>query len=323
MIEGSQNNEGALIFVNTSTGRFIRRRLSLLDNYTNYNLVGTSDGLLVLAKESPSHTALVVNPFTGSVVRFAAPIPRGGAKVVAVTASNPMRIFGYSHEISIYNEDAFGSVWIASPTRERFSADYFGPSLLDPASMVAYTGHVYMANSDGSILKSATGAGSVVEQLIGASFDVHDTLFGTGFPRTNLVESDGALLLVRRSPGAIEIFKVHDDWRVLEPVSDIGSRALFLGTRCLSVDADMFPSIDGNCVYHMDGFGLSGRMYVRDLNDGTEEVISGAQVPDDGDAYGERRYGHSQATCSHARPQSLPQLLLAHCRVLPRSKCCY
>jgi hypothetical protein len=171
--------------------------------------------------------------------------------------------------------------------------------------------------------RSTTGAGSVVEQLIGASFDVHDTLFGTGFPRTNLVESDGALLLVRRSPGAIEIFKVHDDWRVLEPVSDIGSRALFLGTRCLSVDADMFPSIDGNCVYHMDGFGLSGRMYVRDLNDGTEEVISGAQVPDDGDAYGERRYGHSQATCSHARPQSLPQLLLAHCRVLPRSKCCY
>jgi hypothetical protein len=84
-----------------------------------------------------------------------------------------------------------------------------------------------------------------------------------------------------------------------------------------------FRPFDGNCVYHMDGFGLSGRMYVRDLNDGTEEVISGAQVPDDGDAYGERRYGHSQATCSHARPQSLPQLLLAHCRVLPRSKCCY
>ncbi|KAM0900226.1 hypothetical protein ACQ4PT_020783 [Festuca glaucescens] len=260
MIEGSENNQGALVFVNTSTGRFIRRRLSLLDNY---NLVGTSDGLLVLAKESPPHTALVLNPFTGSVVRFAAPIPRGGAKVVAVTASNPMMIFSYSHEISVDNEDAFGSVWIASPTRERFSEDYFCPTLEDPASMVAYAGHIYMANSDGSILKSVSRAGSVVEQLMAGNFDVDDTLFGTGFPRTNLVESDGVLLLVRRSPGAMEIFKVHDDWRVLEPVSNIGSRALFLGTRCLSVDADMFPSIDGNCVYHMDGFVLSGRMYRR------------------------------------------------------------
>jgi hypothetical protein len=57
--------------------------------------------------------------------------------------------------------------------------------------MVAYTGHVYMANSDGSILKSATGAGSVVEQLIGASFDVHDQWrsFKTFLGRAGLKET--------------------------------------------------------------------------------------------------------------------------------------
>ena len=40
---------------------------------------------------------------------------------------------------------------------------------------------------------------------------------------------------------------------MIEPVSSIGSRTLFVShVRCLSINADKFPSIQGGCVYFLE-----------------------------------------------------------------------
>ncbi|TVU08744.1 hypothetical protein EJB05_42156, partial [Eragrostis curvula] len=48
----------------------------------------------------------------------------------------------------------------------------------------------------------------------------------------------------------MEVFKINMGGNMLEPVKDIGGRALFLGgCRGLSVDASKFASVEANCVY--------------------------------------------------------------------------
>ncbi|KAI4998182.1 hypothetical protein ZWY2020_053524 [Hordeum vulgare] len=69
---------------------------------------------------------------------------------------------------------------------------------------------------------------------------------------------------------------------VLKPVKNIGRRAIFVGyCRCLAVDADKFPSVEANCIYHLVGMNPYGHVYFHDvykydLEDGTEEIVSEA-----------------------------------------------
>ncbi|CAM0884980.1 unnamed protein product [Alopecurus aequalis] len=132
------------------------------------------------------------------------------------------------------------------------------------------------------------------------------------------VESAGGEgLLIRRQHGAVQVFKKGTDGKPIgEPMKSIGCRAIFLGAeRCLAVNADKLPTVDGNCVYYigslLDGdrhqyrddaypFEEGVDMYRYDLSNGREEVIS-SPVAD----YFDRLYVR--------RPFSLAQLLLAYC----------
>ncbi|ONM56297.1 hypothetical protein ZEAMMB73_Zm00001d021117 [Zea mays] len=63
----------ARLFVNAGTGRFVRRDLPLL---RRYNVVASAaGGLVVLAERSFPHAARVLNPFTGAMISFGAPVP--------------------------------------------------------------------------------------------------------------------------------------------------------------------------------------------------------------------------------------------------------
>ncbi|GJN38514.1 hypothetical protein PR202_gb27564 [Eleusine coracana subsp. coracana] len=68
--------------------------------------------------------------------------------------------------------------------------------------------------------------------------------------RSFLVEYQGELLVVvKLRHDTMKVFKIDTVANVIEPVKDIGSRALFVGDcRCLSVDA--------NCIYYVDDDGL-------------------------------------------------------------------
>jgi len=75
--------------------------------------------------------------------------------------------------------------------------------------------------------------------------------------RYYLVESAGDLLLVTKPSGftvdQLVVRRVNMETQTIEPVSSIGSRALFVSHgRCLSIDADKFPSIQGGCVYFLE-----------------------------------------------------------------------
>jgi hypothetical protein len=63
------------LFVNTATGRFVHRSLALLRDRDYVFITSTAGALLVLAAREPLHAVSVLNPFTSSLIRFAAPLP--------------------------------------------------------------------------------------------------------------------------------------------------------------------------------------------------------------------------------------------------------
>jgi hypothetical protein len=110
------------------------------------------------------------------------------------------------------------------------------------------------------------------------------------------VSSAGELLLVWRCR-SLEVFRVDVERRSLEHVRSIGHRALFLGDRCLCVDAGVLPSsVDGNCVYLVTRSGKGVWRY--DLADGSETMISSFRE----------------------RPFCIVQALASYCHVLPDTK---
>lgn len=75
----SSESDDTRLFVNASTGRFLR----------NYHFVtSTTGGFLVLAEREPPHAARVLNPFTGTLTRFKAPMPEALYMVADVVGSS-------------------------------------------------------------------------------------------------------------------------------------------------------------------------------------------------------------------------------------------
>uniref|UniRef100_K4A368 KIB1-4 beta-propeller domain-containing protein n=1 Tax=Setaria italica TaxID=4555 RepID=K4A368_SETIT len=259
----------ARLFVYASTGRFHRRRVPLLRDRI---LVAASDGLLLLGDKSYPRAASVLNPFTGSLLRFSAPIPVGVGRVIAsVTNYDPMLVFAFETG-SRYDG---GEVMCADPTSQRCGEQFFRPVNFNVASLVSHACHAYMVDMEGER-----------EQEDSAKISL------SPLP-VNSCSSD--VILVNSQPSRFS----DSEGKALEAVKNTGGRALFLGDRSLSVNADVLPSVDGNCVYYTSGSLLPSSpegMYRHYLEDGIEEKISGDNVTDS------------------ERPFSLVQVLITYCR---------
>ncbi|KAM0907525.1 hypothetical protein ACQ4PT_016046 [Festuca glaucescens] len=234
--EEPDDDDNIHLFINVVTGRVIHQSVPMLRNHV---LVASSDGLLVLADTKYPHAGGILNPFTGWFLRFTAAIPRVHRVRAAVAGSddNTLLVFSFFHDP--YDD----AVSCAHPTASELLPVAFphaaGPLLFSqPASMVTYQGHVYVADREGPIVKL--------------------------------------------------VFRVDVGRRSLEPLRSIGRRALFLGDRCLSVDASKLPSVDGNCVYLVNGSGKGVWRY--DLGDGSETMIS---------SFRDRPFGMVQALLSY------------------------
>lgn len=222
------------LFVHAATGWFLRKRLPLL---RDYDLVtSTAGSLLVLAERAwaatPRTSVRVLNPFTGSMVHFAAPMPIRGpwrftAAVVGSTSS-PILVL-----VSIMSEGGPNKVYWADPC---FSE---GISLSKcPASSLPLIAADKCAAA-GNNRHSGTEASKV--------FD----LFGTDVRfRCYAVEVPGGdmLAVVKRRRG-MDVLKVDAARKLTGLVRSIGNLALFLGVRCVAVDASMFWGIQANCAY--------------------------------------------------------------------------
>ncbi|VAH85601.1 unnamed protein product [Triticum turgidum subsp. durum] len=296
---------GVRLFLNVATGRVLRLRVPLLRDHV---LVAASDGLLVLGDKKYPHRASVLNPFTGSLVRFVAAIPRVNRVRAVVTGSEDDR--SLSLVFSFYHDPCSDAITCAHPTAARLSPvqlPYYvgaGPFYsLKQENMVAYRGHVYVAYRDGLIVRfvapSAQHHQHCHAKLIVSAVPSSD--YTGRFGRAFLVASGGDLLLVRlyhlRRRRAVEVFRVDVKRKApLEPVRSIGRHALFLGGRSLSVNAVELPSVDGDCVYLASENRNVAWRY--DLRDGSETMISSFD----------------------ARPFGLVQVLLNYCVVLPDAK---
>ncbi|GJM98307.1 hypothetical protein PR202_ga15303 [Eleusine coracana subsp. coracana] len=259
----------ARLFVNVDTGRFVRKDLPLLSS--RYYLVASVAGsLIVLAEKTGGHAALVLNPFTCSMIRVKAPVPpevEFTAHMIGSSSPTLVLVSGYR------------SMYWADAEDENFHI-HNAEHINHPFVRMALAGGIYAA---------ARELGSLASLLTPATYDILDLLSnpfpdwssGTGelaVSRCFLVESQGEMLVVvKLRHGPMNVFRIDTVANMIEPVKDIGSRALFVGDcRCLSIDADKFASTDANCIYYVDQAELTYDICIYSLKDKIESFSSSA-----------------------------------------------
>jgi hypothetical protein len=235
------------LFLNTATGRFLHRDLPEL---ANYYLITSTGGLLVLARRSSPHTMLIVNPLTASCIMFKAPMPDFLLHTVA-----HLRVSGTAPTL-VLEHPTYCMAYSAMPDDEHFDEVKYNP--LDKA-------HNISGIRD-----------DMVDGLLNSSITPRSW---EKYFRFYFVQSAGEMLLVlsRKHPDrGMDVFKMNFEKKVIEPTTRIGSGALFLGERCVSVDANKIPSIDGNCIFYLGRGQHDGHpdgIYMYNLKTEKEERI--------------------------------------------------
>ncbi|TVU13456.1 hypothetical protein EJB05_40514, partial [Eragrostis curvula] len=272
-----RNDDNCIVtLMNINTGRLLSKNVPLL---AMYHFVGvTSGGLFLLGEAESPYQAFMFNPFTESaVVRFKVKIQWGGVRMVVMTTS-PEMIF--------ITGQVEGNIMWADQSCEQFHKSWV-PYRHKPTCLTSFAGNVYLIHREGAIL-------SIVPYDATKAFSAHNIALATtipslsqGLPSYYLVESEGELLRVTRTcyslPGEQLVHRVDTVKKVLEPVSSIGNRALFVShVRCLSLDASKFPTVESGCIYFVDTIPRlraepsnlePSFMTIHRLNDGSEERI--------------------------------------------------
>ncbi|KAF7026149.1 hypothetical protein CFC21_038276 [Triticum aestivum] len=281
LLNEADDDQGRPLFLNVTTGRFRRLRRPVLRDYI---LVGASDGLLVLGDTDPPHAARLLNPLTGDMLPFAAPIPREPWAPIpsepwvdtAVTSSEPTIIFSSQHGskylqsgIALYSADPTGQLRVV----KLHDAALKKAGLFYLQSMVTYAGNVYVLSSGGTLCKIVwTGEHWYAERIL--DIDMKYIVA--------LVEATSKLLLVKEQLETIEVFSIDVERKLLEPIKSLGSSALFLSHgNCMVVDADKLPSIKRNCIYSTFCTVFSiDRIYAWcDLGNGEKKFLTVSHVP--------------------------------------------
>ncbi|CAL5063449.1 unnamed protein product [Urochloa decumbens] len=237
----------ARLFVNAATGRFVRKDLPLLRGY--FVVAGAGGGAIVLAERAAPHAARVLNPFTGSLLRFEAPVPSERVVSAHVIGS------GSSSLTLVLICDESGTIYWANPDSACF-VEFKQNHYAHPLIKLALVGAIYdaAAREDGLSMATSLLVSSANKILTQACKPLADYSSSSdqrqaGGNRCFLVESAGEMLIV---------FKLPD--------------------QCLSVDADKFPSVEANCVYYVVNEPLYD-ICIYSLEDGKEVLTGGAIDP--------------------------------------------
>ncbi|KAI4989622.1 hypothetical protein ZWY2020_036939 [Hordeum vulgare] len=268
----NSSGSGHHLFLNVETGRFLWKDLTKL-RY-GYSYVTTTDGLLVLPQVASSRSGICLfNPFTGHRVLYPLNLSLRGMRSlfrsVTVAGSSPVMLYLWRDESAACLDPSRGFEWVTL-----FSAE---PALESLDSVVAYQGRPYAADRRGAVAV-------VVEDQSGRLATVVAPHWGQRAP-TFLVDCDGDLLLVR-VPGidgdgeVVEVCWINVEDEELWTRKCIGNYAIFLGDRCISVNADKFTGVQGNCIYY---FGGGERPQLRGfcmhrLEDGRDEKLFDQEV---------------------------------------------
>nr|TKW02743.1 hypothetical protein SEVIR_8G259800v2 [Setaria viridis] len=254
-------------------------------------LVGaTAGGLLLLGESADPYQARVLNPFTGSLAHFKAPVPVGQAREVAVVTTSS------STTMRVFVSTALGAIMWADQDSDYFhKCDAPFPNPSDLLCMVPFAGNVYLTNRQGSVLSISTAVDGVAGQgqrrrrsaKTISSMAATTTIIPAsveGGRSYYLVESGGELFLVTRRwhgvPGQLEVHRVDTMRKALEPVRSIGNRALFLShVKCLSVDTHKFRTVEAGCIYFVDQIVAGGSYFDQCSFMTTVQFPDGVQQP--------------------------------------------
>ncbi|TVU41663.1 hypothetical protein EJB05_15202, partial [Eragrostis curvula] len=270
-----QNGDDGRLFLNASTGRFLRKELPLRGHIL---LTTTTGGFLILVDYTspPPRAVSILNPFTGSSIRFSAPLPFSRETGITAAVVGPLPTLVLADEDDVY--------W-ADPLSETFHVEKCGDNDNPASCRLPMVAAKYAADVRALSLSVAASlpfsyANSLFEQELGMG------------SRCFVVDwDDGDVLLVFKKAGErVVVRRVDSAGRVDEKVKSIGSRALFLGTRSLAVDADRFPTIGPNKVYYqaeehpMDEYEcvyhVEDDLYAYGIEGDSENVVSSSARPD-------------------------------------------
>ncbi|KAF7047645.1 hypothetical protein CFC21_056542 [Triticum aestivum] len=282
--------EDTRLLVNTHTGRFLRKGLPLLGGYRyRYRHVATAlGGFFVLADYDDYNAARVLNPFTGHMIHFMAKAPSDMVDAAAVIGSPPTLILLCDSDHALYMADPGSTSFALYQDEHAYQlirlavaggmyAD--GEQRPVPPLPATVADKIFDLMRLFSVDPSEMFCRDVIERVA----DDAPEIGHANNSRCFLVQSLGEVLVVFKLRHRMEVFRMDSDRGVLEPVKSIGRRAIFVDCyRCLAVDADKFPSVEANCIYHLIGMNPHGDdvyffdVYKYDLKDGTEEMVSEA-----------------------------------------------
>ncbi|CAO2149391.1 unnamed protein product [Urochloa humidicola] len=265
------HHDDTRLFVNAATGRFLPRSLPLLRGY--YHVTTTPGGFLVLADRKPPHAARLLNPFTGAMARFRAPMPRETyLAAAAVVGSFTLTL--------VLACNASGRLYWADPESEAFLFETC--NICFPSGLLPLLASEYAGRKPGSAVTDDTdeATNKMVDPVRSSAQLEHRTVAvssTTGGETETLLlvtldlDKSNHLILVRKRPAASS---AQEGVLQFEQVTSIGNNALFVGDRCLLVDADKLPSVDAKCVYYYQLKGPDEFIFRYDLDAGKAERIA-------------------------------------------------
>ncbi|XP_037410201.1 uncharacterized protein LOC119272971 [Triticum dicoccoides] len=260
----SQGKE--MLLGNTHTGRFLHRELPLLSDH--YVVTTTRNGYLILADKSPPHSASILNPLTGVVIRFMVSVPQeAGSFAVLSLPSSALGLTLFS--------DSSNKIYLAHPDSKSFAvrevqqAPYgFFRKAVVGGVYADIVGHTVIADLCLSLM--SLDAAELAKLFAGGLRDATDLL-------CFLVCLAGHMLLVLYEKGSIFVLKKDVKIGKFVALDNIGRYAIFIGPqRCLAVGADKFPGIEANCAYFTEQLGSSVHICKCNIKDRKVERISEA-----------------------------------------------
>ncbi|KAM3335441.1 hypothetical protein ACQJBY_029739 [Aegilops geniculata] len=252
----SQGKE--MLLLNIDTGRFLRKNLPQLGDY--HAVATTHSDYLVLAEKGPLHAARVLNPLTGVVIPFAAPVPPD-VGIADVTFPH-----GTSLRLAVFC-DSSGQAYAADPHSESFIRHEYEERATYDFFRKAAVGGVYARMPYHALLSNFF-----------SSNHLGDPYSLEGF----LVGLDGHVCVVLKilDPGdphgefSLSAFQFDTETGMICRMKTTGRFAIFIGDhRCLAVDTDKFPGTEANCVYYTEH---QGHICKCNIKDGKMEKISEA-----------------------------------------------
>ncbi|XP_037416911.1 uncharacterized protein LOC119279994 [Triticum dicoccoides] len=276
VLDEACQSQGNLLLLNTHTGRFLRKNLLQVGDY--HVVATTLDGYFVLAEKTAPHAARVLNPLTGAVIRFAAPVPPD------VGIADVISPHGSSLRLAVFS-DSSRKAYSAAPHNNSFVRyNHNQPSDYD-FYRKAVVGGVYASFSEASVVREMI---ICLGKLLPVNLAPVTEVFSLDLPghgygmRCFLVDLHGHICIVMKilnPQGVLALFAYQFDTEtgILWRLKTTDRYAIFIGDhRCFSVDVDEFPGTEPDCVYYIQHLGSSAHISKCNIKDNKIERISEA-----------------------------------------------